>query len=48
MSGNNEELKIGDIVDFTDRLTILEIKGDNIRVRNSADDEYWTTKDNLD
>ncbi|MBC2173952.1 hypothetical protein [Listeria booriae] len=47
MSRQNEELKVGDIVDFTDRLTILEIKGNDIRVRNSFDEEYWTTKDNL-
>ncbi|MBA3926563.1 hypothetical protein [Listeria rustica] len=48
MSGDNEGLKIGGEVRFTDIVTIVEVEDDSVKVLTDSGFEFWTTRDNLE
>lgn len=48
MSEDNKGLKIGDELKYMDIVTVIEVDGDNVKVRTDLGFEFWATRDNLE
>lgn len=48
MSGDNQELKAGDIVTYSETATVHIVRGEDIRIELDTGEELWTTRDKLE